>query len=55
LQNVKDKHADQPAKKDVRHAYSRIASVEPPWLETTRFQKCVYMQGVLYSAIERLM
>ena len=37
LQNVKDKHADQPAK-HVRHvSHPRVASVEPPWLEKPNF------------------
>ena len=43
LQNVKDKHADQPANKRATHVpHPRVASVEPPWLETTHFQKCMH-------------
>jgi len=44
-----------PLKRCVRHPYSSIASVEPPWLEATRFQKFVYMQDVLYSVTECIM
>jgi len=32
-----------------------VASVEPPWLETTHSLKCTYMQDVLCSVIKRIM
>jgi hypothetical protein len=43
LQNIKDKLTDQPAKKRATLLHPRVASVEPPWLETTHFQKRMYM------------
>jgi hypothetical protein len=42
--------------KNARHVpHPRVASVEPPWLETTHFQKCMYMQDVLCNVIERIL
>jgi len=26
-----------------------IASVEPPWLETTHFQKCMYISNIFWQ------
>lgn len=31
--------------------HPRVASDETPWLERIHFQKCAYMQGVLYCVI----
>ena len=48
-------HVDQPAKKTcdtVQHP--RVASGEVPWLETTRVQKCMYMQDVLFNVKEHI-
>jgi hypothetical protein len=43
LQNIKDEHADRPSEKRAKTVpRPRVASVEPPWLETTHFQKCMY-------------
>ena len=56
VQNIKDKHPDQPAKKTcdaVPHPH--VASVEPLLLEATHFQKYRYMQDVLCSVTEHLM
>ena len=54
LQNIKEKHGDRPAKR-VRHVpHPRVAYVEPPLLETTHFQKCMHMQVVLCSVMERV-
>jgi hypothetical protein len=53
LQNIKDKHADQPAKKTCDTvSHPRVAYIETPWLETTRFQKRMYMQDVLCNVID---
>jgi hypothetical protein len=47
LQNITDKHADQPAKnKFDTLPHPRVASVEPQWLQTADFQKCIYMQDI---------
>ena len=35
--------------------HARVASVEPPWLETTHFQECVYMHDVLCNVTARIM
>jgi hypothetical protein len=52
LQNIKDKHAYQPAK-NMRHTtHPPAASVEMPWLETTYFQKRVHLQDVLCIVTE---
>jgi hypothetical protein len=39
LKNIKDMLIDQPAKTRETLPNPRVASVEPPWLETTDFQK----------------
>jgi hypothetical protein len=52
LQNITDIHADQSTKKRATIPQPRFACVEPPYLETTRFQKCVYIQDVLFSVTE---
>ena len=44
MQNVIDKRADRPAKRRATpYRLSRVASIEPPWLETTYFQKYIYV------------
>lgn len=54
LQNVKDKHVDQPSKKRADNPLNpHVASVELPWLDTTRFQKCMHVQDVLYNGVKR--
>ena len=56
LQNIKDKHADQPAKKPCDTlSQPRVASVEPPWLETTHFQKCVYVYARCFVRCYRVL
>lgn len=42
LQNIKDKHADQPAKKKTCDTlpHPRVASAEPPSLEKTETRSC---------------
>ena len=52
---MKKIHADQPAKTSaITLPHPHVASVEPPPLETTHFQKCsMYMQYVLCNVIER--
>jgi hypothetical protein len=55
LQNIKDRRDAPPHYKvcdTVPHP--RIASVEPPRLEKTHFQKCMYMQDVLCSVTWRI-
>jgi hypothetical protein len=55
LKNIKDKHADQTAKKTCDTLlYSRFAYAEPPCLETAQFQKCMHIQDVMCSVIERI-
>jgi len=34
---------------------SIVVSVEPPWLETTYFQKCMHMQDILCNSVRRIM
>jgi hypothetical protein len=52
LQNIKDKYADQLTETSSSLSHPRIASLEPPWLKTTRRQNCMYMQNVLNSVVE---
>jgi hypothetical protein len=47
LQNIKDKHAHQPAKTRETNYCIHVLPLEPPWLEKTNFQKCMYMPDVL--------
>jgi len=35
--------------------HPRFPSVESPWLETTHFQKSMYMHDVLCNVIDRIM
>ena len=44
----------QPAKKCDTLPHPRFASVEPPWLDTARFDKWVYKQNVLCHVAERI-
>jgi hypothetical protein len=43
LQNIKTKKCNT-------LPHLGIASVEPPWLETTHFQKCMYMSDVFWQS-----
>jgi hypothetical protein len=54
LQNIEDKHADQPVKTRVTLPHPRVASVEQPCLEKHYFKKCLYMQDVLCNVVERI-
>ena len=49
LQNIKAEHVLR-----CTAPYPRVASVEPPWLETTELERCVYLQDVLCSAVGRI-
>ena len=55
VKNIAQHHAEQPAKKtfDIL-PHPRVASVEPPWLETPDSRKCTYKQDILCNAIERI-
>jgi len=55
LQNIKDKHADRPAKKMQQISHPCVAAIELPWLETTHFQKCLNMQNTLCTVTEHSM
>ena len=50
LQNIKHNHTDQPAKKTCGTLpHPPVVTAEPPWLNTTHFQKRKYVQNILYS------
>ena len=50
LQNIKHNHTDQPAKKTCGTLpHPPVVTAEPPWLDTTHFQKRKYVQNILYS------
>jgi hypothetical protein len=48
LQSIKDRHGDQPAKKSATPYGIYLL----PLLGTTHFQKCMYMQFVLWNVME---
>jgi len=55
LQNIKDKHANQPTVKTCDNLpHPRVASVELQWLDTTHFQKSMNMHNALCSVTERI-
>jgi hypothetical protein len=50
LQNIKHNHTDQPAKETCGTLlHPPVVTAEPPWLDTTHFQKRKYVQNILYS------
>jgi hypothetical protein len=55
VQNFEDRLAVQSAKNTRDNLpYTRVVSVDPPWLETAHFQKCMYEQVVLRNVTERI-
>jgi len=53
VQNIQDKHADQPNKLYVTPYW--VQAVGLPQLETTNFHKCTYMQDVLCQVTQHIM
>jgi len=54
LLNLKNEHADRPAKQCDNFPHLRLICFELPCLETKHFQKSINMQDILYNIIKRI-
>ena len=55
LQNVEDKHTDQPTKKREATYPIHMLPLEQPYFETIYFKKCMYRWDVKRNFIKRIL